>query len=117
VRTFWLEHAVVDGVVRQGVRVEEVDGVISSVADDAPAPEPGDIALNGLTLPGIANGHSHAFHRALRGRTHADGGDFWAAQVRAIAEQKQVDLNANDVEAAMKIIAGTARSMGITVEA
>jgi len=40
-----------------------------------------------------------------------------SAQVRAIAEQKQVDLNANDVEAAMKIIAGTARSMGITVEA
>jgi large subunit ribosomal protein L11 len=38
-------------------------------------------------------------------------------QVRTIAEQKQVDLNANDIEAAMKIIAGTARSMGITVEA
>ena len=38
-------------------------------------------------------------------------------QVRAIAEQKMVDLNANDVEGAMKIIAGTARSMGITVEA
>ena len=38
-------------------------------------------------------------------------------QVRAIAEQKQVDLNANDVEAAMKIIEGTARSMGITVDA
>ena len=38
-------------------------------------------------------------------------------QVRSIAEQKQVDLNANDVEAAMKIIAGTARTMGITVEA
>ena len=38
-------------------------------------------------------------------------------QVRAIAEQKMVDLNANDVDAAMKIIAGTARSMGITVEA
>ena len=38
-------------------------------------------------------------------------------QVRAIAEQKQVDLNANDIEAAMKIIAGTARSMGITVDA
>ena len=37
-------------------------------------------------------------------------------QVRAIAEQKQVDLNANDIEAAEKIIAGTARSMGITVE-
>ena len=34
-----------------------------------------------------------------------------------VAEQKQADLNANDVEQAMKIIAGTARSMGITVEA
>ena len=33
-----------------------------------------------------------------------------------IATQKLVDLNANDVEAAAKIIAGTARSMGITVE-
>ena len=38
-------------------------------------------------------------------------------QVRSIAEQKMVDLNANDVEGAMKIIAGTARSMGITVDA
>ncbi|MDI6902088.1 MAG: 50S ribosomal protein L11 [Anaerosomatales bacterium] len=38
------------------------------------------------------------------------------AQVREIAETKMPDLNANDVEAAMKIIAGTARSMGITIE-
>jgi large subunit ribosomal protein L11 len=37
-------------------------------------------------------------------------------QVLKIAEQKMSDLNANDVEAAAKIIAGTARSMGITVE-
>ena len=36
-------------------------------------------------------------------------------QVRAIAEQKMEDLNANDVEAAAKIIAGTARSMGVEV--
>ncbi len=36
-------------------------------------------------------------------------------QVREIAEQKMEDLNANDIEAAKKIIAGTARSMGITV--
>ena len=39
-----------------------------------------------------------------------------ADQVRGIAEQKMADLNANDVDAAMKIIAGTARSMGITVQ-
>jgi large subunit ribosomal protein L11 len=37
-------------------------------------------------------------------------------QVREIAELKMPDLNAHDVEAAMKMVAGTARSMGITVE-
>ncbi|MFD0199225.1 MULTISPECIES: 50S ribosomal protein L11 [Saccharothrix] len=37
-------------------------------------------------------------------------------QVREIAQSKMVDLNANDVDQAAKIIAGTARSMGITVE-
>jgi large subunit ribosomal protein L11 len=36
-------------------------------------------------------------------------------QVREIAETKKEDLNANDIDAAAKIIAGTARSMGITV--
>jgi large subunit ribosomal protein L11 len=38
-------------------------------------------------------------------------------QLRRIAEQKMVDLNANDVEAAMSIIAGTAKSMGVEVVA
>jgi len=38
-----------------------------------------------------------------------------SAKVREIAETKMADLNANDIDAAMKIIAGTARSMGITV--
>jgi len=37
-------------------------------------------------------------------------------QVRRIAEQKMVDLNANDLDAAEKIIAGTARQMGVTIE-
>jgi large subunit ribosomal protein L11 len=37
------------------------------------------------------------------------------AEIRAIAERKMVDLNAYDVEAAEKIIAGTARSMGIDI--
>ena len=39
------------------------------------------------------------------------------AQVRRIAEQKMDDLNANDMDMAMRIIAGTARSMGVEVEA
>ncbi|RCK77517.1 MAG: LSU ribosomal protein L11p (L12e) [Ignavibacteriae bacterium] len=37
-------------------------------------------------------------------------------QIREIAEMKMPDLNANDIEAAMRMIAGTARSMGITIE-
>lgn len=43
-------------------------------------------------------------------------GKITKAQLREIAEKKMPDLNANDVEAAEKIIAGTARSMGITIE-
>jgi large subunit ribosomal protein L11 len=43
-------------------------------------------------------------------------GTVTSAQVRKIAETKMPDLNANDVEAAMRIVAGTARSMGIEVK-
>src|SRR5579864_460840 len=42
-------------------------------------------------------------------------GSITDAQLTEIAETKMVDLNANDIEAARKIVAGTARSMGITV--
>ena len=44
-------------------------------------------------------------------------GRLRSAQVRQIAETKLVDLNARDVDQAMKVIAGTARSMGVEVEA
>jgi large subunit ribosomal protein L11 len=43
-------------------------------------------------------------------------GKITKAQLKEIAEKKMVDLNANDIDAAMKIIAGTARQMGVTVE-
>jgi large subunit ribosomal protein L11 len=43
-------------------------------------------------------------------------GKLTSAQIREIAQQKLEDLNASDLDAASKIIAGTARSMGITVE-
>ncbi|MFZ1655230.1 MAG: 50S ribosomal protein L11, partial [Candidatus Moraniibacteriota bacterium] len=43
-------------------------------------------------------------------------GSVTEAQVREIAEKKLPDLNANDVDAAIQIIKGTARSMGIKVE-
>jgi formiminoglutamate deiminase len=56
----------------------EVEGErIASVTEGADPP-PGADRLAGITVPGMANGHSHAFHRALRGRTHRQGGDFWS---------------------------------------
>eukprot|EP00951_Prasinocladus_malaysianus_P025764 scaffold226798_cov41-Prasinocladus_malaysianus.AAC.1 len=44
-------------------------------------------------------------------------GKITEAQLREIAETKLPDLNAYDVDGAMKIVAGTARNMGVTVEA
>jgi formiminoglutamate deiminase len=68
----WLPEGVTSGVI---VRIGP-DGRITEVSteDDPPA---GAQRLPGLVLPGFANSHSHAFHRVLRGRTHADGGTFW----------------------------------------
>ena len=43
-------------------------------------------------------------------------GSITTAQLKEIAETKMPDLNANDIEAAMKIIGGTARNMGVTIE-
>ncbi len=73
---YWCEILLVDGVPTPGVRLEVgADGRLSHVTSE-PAPRERDVRL-GTVLPGMANAHSHAFHRALRGRTHSDGGDFW----------------------------------------
>jgi formiminoglutamate deiminase len=64
-----------DGASRD-VLIEVGGGRIASVAAGTGRPA-GATALPGLTLPGLANAHSHAFHRALRGRTHARAGTFW----------------------------------------
>ncbi|MCE7006128.1 formimidoylglutamate deiminase [Kibdelosporangium philippinense] len=74
---YWCEHAWLDSSgVRSSVVVDVADGRITAVVPDSPCP-PDAHRLTGLVLPGFANAHSHAFHRALRGRTHADGGTFW----------------------------------------
>jgi formiminoglutamate deiminase len=73
---FWCEHAVLPGAVRRSVRILVEGGRIRDVLPETVA-EPTDTTLGGVVLPGLANGHSHAFHRALRGRTHDGGGDFW----------------------------------------
>ncbi|HEX5740537.1 MAG TPA: formimidoylglutamate deiminase [Pilimelia sp.] len=56
--------------------IEVVDGRFRTVTPDAPVPA-GATRLAGVAVPGFANAHSHAFHRALRGRTSHVGGDFW----------------------------------------
>ena len=75
--TFWCEHAQLPDKVHRGVRVVVDGGHITEVTAET-KPTDGDVRLRGLVLPGFANTHSHAFHRMLRGRTHADGGNFWS---------------------------------------
>jgi formiminoglutamate deiminase len=75
VSSWWCEHAWLGNGPVASVRVTAADGRITAVVPGA-APEPGDERLAGLVLPGFADAHSHAFHRALRGRTHAVG-TFW----------------------------------------
>ncbi|MCZ7439438.1 formimidoylglutamate deiminase [Micromonospora sp. WMMC241] len=66
------------------VLIEATDGRLTTVtpltAGGPPAAgvEVEATRLPGLTVPGLANAHSHAFHRALRGRTHDGRGDFWS---------------------------------------
>jgi formiminoglutamate deiminase len=71
------------GVARD-VLIEAADGRFTAVtADVRPADLPPDTTwLAGLTLPGLANAHSHAFHRALRGITQAGRGTFWTWRER-----------------------------------
>ncbi|MFJ1998603.1 formimidoylglutamate deiminase [Streptomyces asiaticus] len=72
-QTYWAEHAWVDGSVRSDVViVAAANGRITAVVPGSPRPPAGSVTLRGLTLPGLANAHSHAFHRALRGVVQAD---------------------------------------------
>ena len=72
------------------VRLRVEDGRFAAV-ETGRAPEPGDHRLPGVVLPGLANAHSHAFHRALRGRTHAGGGTFWTWREAMYAVAAQLD--------------------------
>lgn len=76
--TWWAEHAWLGGERNQaGVLLEVDDGRFVSVTTGVVSPPPGSTHLNGLTLPGFASAHSHAFHRVLRGRTQEGLGSFW----------------------------------------
>ncbi|MFD8549469.1 formimidoylglutamate deiminase [Streptomyces sp. NPDC059649] len=75
--TYWLEHAWLGSHVEPGVTLETADGRITAVRTGDDTPPPGATVLRGLTLPGLANAHSHAFHRALRGTVQVGSGTFW----------------------------------------
>jgi len=67
----------VGGEILRDIDIYCAAGVITAIE-----PAGGGIAgtvevLPGLVIPGFADAHSHIFHRALRGRTHAGGGTFW----------------------------------------
>jgi formiminoglutamate deiminase len=63
---------------------------ITAVIPDSDPP-PNAVRLRGLTLPGLANPHSHALHRALRGRTQTSAGDFWTWRERMYELVERLD--------------------------
>ncbi|TCC55910.1 formimidoylglutamate deiminase [Kribbella pittospori] len=83
--SYWCARALLPGGIADNVLVTIVDGRFTAVETGA---DPGDATrLDGLVLPGLANCHSHAFHRALRGRTQTERGTFWTwrEQMYAVA--------------------------------
>lgn len=77
-KTYWLEHGWLGTHVEPGVALDVAhDGRIAAVRTEAATPPPGAEVLRGLTVPGLANAHSHAFHRALRGTVQVGSGTFW----------------------------------------
>jgi len=89
VTRFWAEHALLPGGPARGVTFTVDGGRFTTVA---PGTAPADATrLPGVVLPGFADVHSHAFHRALRGRTHDAGGTFWTWRERMYAVAGRLD--------------------------
>jgi formiminoglutamate deiminase len=90
---YWCELAWLGGErVEPGVLVETEGERITSVEAGIASPPAGAERLAGLTLPGLANAHSHAFQRALRGRAQErGGGSFWDWRERMYELAGRVD--------------------------
>ncbi len=95
--TYLLERAWVDGAFRDDVRVTVADGRFTQIdlpSGDRPGadqPSGPSQRVPGLTIPGLANTHSHAFHRALRGRAQRDRGTFWTWREQMYAAASRLD--------------------------
>jgi formiminoglutamate deiminase len=70
------ELAWLPGGLAADVAIDVAEGRFARI-EPGGDPSPDAERLTGLVLPGAANAHSHAFHRALRGRTHRGHGTFW----------------------------------------
>ena len=82
-----------DGLARDVLFVVD-GGRFTAVTPGVPAAQAavdGAERLPGAVLPGLANCHSHAFHRALRGRTHHGGGTFWTWREGMYAVSSRLD--------------------------
>ncbi|HEU4540698.1 MAG TPA: formimidoylglutamate deiminase [Jiangellaceae bacterium] len=88
---YWCELAWLPGGISDRVRITTADGGYIASVETEVGPESSDVRLPGLTLPGFANVHSHAFHRALRGRTHGGGGTFWTWREQMYAVASRLD--------------------------
>jgi formiminoglutamate deiminase len=76
VSSYWAEHAWLADGCRADVGFDVEAGRFARVQVGV-EPRDGQEILRGVTLPGLANGHSHAFHRVMRARTQTGGGTFW----------------------------------------
>jgi formiminoglutamate deiminase len=89
---YWCERAWLGGPeVTEDVLVEIDGDRIIGVTIGAGSSPPGARVLRGLVLPGLANCHSHAFHRALRGRTQRERGTFWTWRDQMYAVAGRLD--------------------------
>ncbi len=79
--SYWAEFAWLPSGLARGVRFEVEDGRFVSVEPRTPR-RGADERLRGTVLPGLANAHTHAFQRALRGRTHCDAPHAFAWQTK-----------------------------------
>jgi formiminoglutamate deiminase len=118
----WCERAWLGGPdVAAGVRIRIDGDRIAEVTPDAPAPGSADasppatdaVVLRGVTLPGFANVHSHAFQRSLRGRTQRRRGTFWTW--REAMYEAAAELTPDDYLALATATFGEMARAGITL--
>lgn len=98
--TWFCDHAWAGGRVAADVVIRTDGGRVTEVTTGVAGPADNATHLRGLTLPAFADVHSHAFHRALRGRTHAvpaapagsaGAGSFWTWREQMYRAAERLD--------------------------